>query len=119
MKLQAQALSKLRELAKSGALPASQCGAAFLNLLAPMLDSGVLDWKRSGPGRRLVVNNADALRDFCRQRFPETSLPTDVGSRLASVSRFRDTKALTNSENEIISLRAWRNDALSKDGKPV
>jgi len=56
---------------------------------------------------------------FFRQRFPETILPTDAGSRIASVSRFRDTKAMANSENEIISIRAWRNDALLKDGKPV
>jgi len=119
MKLQAQAQTKLRELVENRALPASQCGQAFQKLLAPMLDSGVLEWKRSGAGRRLVVNNADALRDFFRQRFPEATLPTDAGSRVASVSRFRDTKAMANSENEIISLRAWREDALLKDGKPV
>lgn len=119
MKLQAQAQTKLLELVDGGALPASQCGQAFLKLLAPMLDGGVLEWKRSGGGRKLVVNNADALRDFCRQRFPEAALPTDAGSRVASVSRFRDTKAIANSENEIISIRAWRNDALLKDGKPV
>ena len=119
MKLQAQAQTKLRELMESESLPASQCGQAFLKLLAPMLDSGVLDWKRSGAGSSLVVKNADALRDFCRQRFPETTLPPDAGSRVASVSRFRDTKAMANSENEIISLRAWREDALLKEGKSV
>lgn len=119
MKLQAQAQTKLRELVENGTLPASQCGQAFLKLLAPMLDSGVLEWKRSGGGRRLVVNNADALRDFSRQRFPEATVTTDAGSRVASVSRFRDTKAMANSENEIITLRAWKDDALLKDGKPV
>ncbi len=119
MKLQAQAQTKLRELMKSESLPASQCGQVFLKLLAPMLDSEVLDWKRSGAGSSLVVKNADALRDFCRQRFPEATLPPDAGSRVASVSRFRDTKAMANSENEIISLRAWREDALLKDGKSV
>lgn len=119
MKLQAQAQTKLRELVESGALPASQCGQAFLELLESMLDSGVLEWKRSGGGRRLVVNNADALRDFFHQRFPKATMPTDAGSRVASVSRFRDTKAMANSENEIISLRAWRDDALLKNGKPI
>jgi hypothetical protein len=119
MKLQAQVQTKLRELVENGALPASQCGQAFLKLLAPMLDSKVLEWKRSGGGRRLVVNNADALRGFYRQRFPEANLPMGAGSRVTSVSRFRDTKAMANSENEIISIRAWRNDALLKDGKPV
>jgi hypothetical protein len=48
MKLQAQAQTKLRELMESKSLPASQCGQAFLKLVAQMLDSGVLEWKRSG-----------------------------------------------------------------------
>ena len=119
MKLQAQAQTKLRELVENGALPASQCGQAFLKLLAPLLDGGVLDWKRSGAGRSLVVKNAAALRDFCSQQFPEIAVPTDAGSRVASVSRFRDTKAMANTENEIISVRVWRDDALLKHGKPV
>jgi len=119
MKLQAQAQTKLRELVESGALPASQCGQALLKLLAPLLESKVLDWKRSGAGRRLAVNDADALRNFCCQHFPEVALPIDAGSRVASVGRFRDTKAMANSENEIISLRAWRDDALLNNGKPV
>jgi hypothetical protein len=119
MKFQAQAQTKLRELVESGSLPASQCGQAFLKLLAPLLDSGVVGWKRGGAGRRLAVNDADALRDFCCQRFPEATLRPDAGSRVLSVSRFRDTKAMANSENEIISLRAWRDDALLKNGKSV
>ena len=119
MKLSAQAQIRLRELVESGALPASQCGQAFLKLVAPMLDSGVLNWKRSGAGRRLFVKNVDALRDFSRQCFPEAILPPDAGSRVVSLSRYRDTKALANSENEIISLRAWRDDAMLKNGKPV
>jgi len=84
-----------------------------------MIESGVLEWKRNGGGRRLVVNNAEALRNFFCQRFPEATLPTDAGSRVTSVSRFRDTKATVNSEDEIISVRVWRNDALLKNGKPV
>lgn len=119
MKLQAQAQTKLRELVESGTLPASQCGQAFLKFLAPLLDGGVLDWKRSGAGRCLVVKDAAALREFCSQNFPKTAVSTDAGSRVASVSRFRDTKARANTENEIISVRAWRDDALLKYGKSV
>src|SRR5438477_12212858 len=91
---------------------------AFLKLLLPLLDSGVVCWQRCGVGRRLVVNDADTLRDFYRQRFPNAALPSGAGSRVASVGRFRDTKALTNSEGEIISLRVWQNEALLKNGKP-
>jgi hypothetical protein len=59
------------------------------------------------------------LQDFFCQRFPEATLPMDAGSRVASVGHFRDTKATVNSEDEIISVRVWRDDALLKNGKPV
>ncbi len=74
-------------------------------------------WQRFGGGRRLIVHDPITLRDFSQQRFPDVVLPSDAESRVASVGRFRDTKAITNSEGEIISLRVWRNDALLKDGK--
>lgn len=119
MKFPAQSKARLHELMESRALPASQCGQAFRKLLAPLLDSGALEWKRSGAGRQLVVSDIGALSDFCRQRFPEAMLPADVGNRIAGVALFRDTKAMVNSENEIICLRAWRDDVLLKDGKPV
>lgn len=118
MKLQTQAQIKLRDLAEIGFLPESQCGRGFLKLLGPLLDSGVVCWQRCGVGRRLVVNDPDTLRDFSQQRFPDAALPSDAGSRVAGVGRFRDTKALANSEGEIISLRVWRNEALLKNGKP-
>jgi len=63
------------------------------------------------------VHHPITLREFSQQRFPDVVLPSDAESRVASVGRFRDTKAITNSEGEIISLRVWRNDALLKDGK--
>ncbi|MEI6195707.1 MAG: hypothetical protein WCS42_15410 [Verrucomicrobiota bacterium] len=119
MKLQAQAQAKLRKLVESESLPASQCGKAFLNLLEPLLHGGVLELKPSGGGQKLVVKNAGALRDFCRQRFPEADLPAEVGSRVEGVARFRDTKAMANRENEILSFRVWRDDALLKGSKSV
>jgi hypothetical protein len=119
MKRHAQAQAKLRKLVETGALPASQCGKTFLDLLEPLLHGGVLELKPSGGGRQLVVRNAVAVRDFCQQLFPETGLPADAGSRVESVARFRDTKVMANRENEIISFRAWWDDALLKDGKPV
>lgn len=119
MKLQAQAQTKLRDLVENGSLPASQCGQAFLKILAPMLGSGMVDRERSGAGERLVVKNADALLNFYNKLYPKSDPQADAGSRVTSVSRFRDTKAMANSENEIISLRAWRDDALLKHGKPV
>jgi hypothetical protein len=100
-------------------LPASGCGKDFLKLVAPLLAGGVLAWQRRGAGRRLAVSDAKALHDFCRQRFPDADLPPDAGSRVTGVGRFRDTKAMVNSEGETISVRVWRDDALHKNGKPV
>jgi len=40
------------------------------------------------------VENPGALRVFCRQRFPEATLPTNAKSRIASVCCFGDTNLL-------------------------
>ena len=73
MKLPAQSPSKLHQLLERQSLPATQCGRAFLNLLAPLLQGVVLECQPSGGGQILAVKNAAALRDFCRQRFPEAA----------------------------------------------
>jgi len=114
MKLEAQAQTRLHDLMAKGALPASQCGKAFLRLLAPLIDTAVLTWKRSGAGRQLFVNDAGALSEFCDQRFPEAALPQDAEARIAGVGRFRDSKALPNTGIDIISMRVWRDEALLK-----
>ncbi len=119
MKLEAQAQTKLRKLIENQVLPASECGKAFLSFLAPLIESAVLNWQRCGSGRRLFVSNADALREFCRQRFPESASTTDTEGRVTGVGRFRDSKAVSNTGNEIISIRAWKDEALLKSGEPV
>ena len=119
MKLAARTQTRLRELMEQGTLPGSQCGKAFLRLLAPLLEGAVLDWQRRGSGRQLVVHDAAALGDFCRQRFPDVALPATSESRVAGVGRFRDSKALANTAHEIISLRVWREGALLKAGQPA
>src|SRR5205823_2053409 len=87
----------------------------------PLLDSTVLAWERSGTGRRLFVQNADALSSFILDRFPFTELEmeADISRRVASVGRFRNSKALRGDTPEIVTLRGWSNNALWRDGKPV
>ena len=85
-----------------------------MKLLAPLIDTGVLSWKRSGAGRQLFVNDVGALDAFCRQRFPQVTLPAGAEARIAGVGRFRDSKALPNTGNEIISMRVWQDQALLK-----
>lgn len=118
MKLTAQAETKLRELIERGTLPASQCGRAFLGLIAPLLASGAVARQKSGAGRQLVVTQAEVVREFHRQRFPAVTLSPETGSRVTGVGRYRDSKALANDTGEIISLRAWQNDVVVKNGKP-
>lgn len=119
MKLEAQAQVRLRELINNGALPASRCGKAFSKLLAPLIESEVLYWKRSGGGRQLFVGDTGALLEFCRQRFPEIPMAATAESRVIGVGRFRDSKAIANTADEIISIRAWRETSLSKCGESV
>ncbi|MCI0747256.1 MAG: hypothetical protein L0Y58_17770 [Verrucomicrobia subdivision 3 bacterium] len=112
----AQCKAKLQTLLADGSLPASGCGRAVLDFISPLFDGGVVAWRRSGGGRRLVVSDTNALRDFCATRFPEVELPSGAESRVAGVGRFRDSKATSNTQPEIISVRVWRNDALVKNG---
>lgn len=116
---QAQSEAKLRTLLASGSLPASACGQAFVARIDPLLAGGVLVWQQSGAGRRLVVKDVSALHDFCNLNYPKGTLPADVGNRVAGVGRFRDTKAMAGCENDIVVLRAWREEALIKNGRPV
>ena len=119
MKLEAQAQVRLRELINNGALPASRCGKAFSKLLAPLLESEVVYWKRSGGGRQLFVGDTGALLEFCRRSFPEVALAATAESRVIGVGRFRDSKAMANTAHEIISIRGWRETALLKCGQSV
>lgn len=119
MKLEAQVESRLRELMARGTLPSSQCGRAFLRVIAPLLAAGAVVKQRSGAGRQLIVAHAEVVREFHRQQFPAISPSPDAGSRVTGVGRYRDSKALANDTGEIISLRAWQNDVVVKNGKPV
>lgn len=119
MKRQAQAQAQLRALAAAGELPASQCSQTFLKLIAPLLDGGVVSWKRSGGGRCLAVRDCESLRRFCRQLFPDAAFPENAAGRVIGVARFRDTKTLSDRECEFLSVRVWREEALLKNGQAV
>lgn len=119
MKLPAQTEAKLRILATQGRMPASQCGSSFRNFLSPLLHTGVVEFKRKGAGCHLVVNDAHALDKFYSANFPNHETPAGTRTRIEGLARFRDTKAIASDSAEIISLRVWQEDALTKDGEPV
>jgi hypothetical protein len=112
---------RLRDLSKAGALTKSACSAELISFVAPLLDSGVLAWERSGTGRRLRVQNSDAFGLFILDRFPFTELEmeAEISRRVASVGRFRNSKALRGNTPDIVTMRGWSNNALWRDGKDV
>lgn len=106
-----------RALLETGSLARSACSREFLAALAPMLDSGIVVEERAGAGRRLVVRDAQALRAFISQHFPEVPVPEGTSSRIAGVARFRDTKSLASNLPEIVTFRAWDDDSLHSAGQ--
>jgi hypothetical protein len=105
-------LAQFTHLLESGAIARSKCSRDFLAALAPLLDSGVLTEDRSGAGRQLVVRDASAFRDFIQLHFPDVPVPANASSRLTGVARFRDAKAVSSDLPEIVTLRAWHEDAI-------
>ncbi|MBA3962470.1 MAG: hypothetical protein H0X40_11285 [Chthoniobacterales bacterium] len=113
--------SRLRELLEAGALAKSTSSQELVSFVAPLLDSGVLAWERSGAGEKLCVRNAETLSSFILDRFPFTELEmeAEISRRVASVGRFRNTKTLRSDTPDIVTVRGWSDMALWHKGKPV
>ena len=109
----------LTRLLETGTVARSACSREFLATLAPLLDSRVVTEDKSGAGRCLVVQNPQAMREFIQHHFPNAPVPAGASSRVAGVSRFRDTKAVASDLPEIVTVRAWRDDSLRTDGKSI
>ena len=108
--------ARLSELIKSGTLPLSACGNAFMRTLRPALEAGVVIDEKSRAGRRLIVRNPEALFLFYAGRYPNAELFEDAPSRVAGVAQFRDSKVFTNDAEEIVCVRGWKNGTLCRDG---
>lgn len=111
--------AQLSELLAQGSLPRSACSGAFLKVLRPVLDSGVVVEERSGAGRRFVVHDSESLRGFSAQRYPELRAFEGAPSRIVGVARFRDSKALANDAAEIVCVRAWKARTLLRNDESV
>lgn len=113
--------SRLRELLEAGALSKSTSSQGLVSFVAPLLDSGVLAWERSGAGEKLCVRNAETLSSFILDRFPFTELEmeAEISRRIASVGRFRNSKALRSDTPDIVTVRGWSDIALWHKGKSV
>lgn len=112
-------LTQLLRLLQSGAVARSVVSRDLFAAIVPALDSGVLAEERSVAGRRIVVRDVAAFHDFIRHHFPSATLPQDASSRVSGVARFRNTKALASDLSEIVMVRAWHDDVLRCEGKPI
>jgi hypothetical protein len=111
--------TQIRLLLEDGHLPRSVCSQAMLDTIKPLLDTRVVVEERFGGGRRLAVRDAAALSEFWTRRFPNAPLFDGAPDRVASVARFRDSKASAGDTPSVITLRAWSDIVLWKDGNPV
>lgn len=111
--------AQITSLLEEGTIAKSRCGGGLLRVLRPLVEAGVIVEERTGPGRRLVVQDAGALREFSQRQFPDAPVTADMGSRAVGVARFRDSKTFASDTPEIVVLRAWREDALLKEGQAI
>lgn len=110
----------LQRLLTEGSLAESACSRALLRFVSSLISGSVLAWEKSGAGRRLAVRNASALANFLSQHFPnnENEVAT-MALRVQGAARFRDTKALRGTGEEIVCVRGCRDGSLFQQGQPV
>lgn len=102
-----QLRAKLLHLLEHGRLPESQVPKRFLEWTNSLQATGVLRMERTAraKGRQLVVADRSALERFKDREFPTTSADPTLGSRVASVAQYRDTKAIKNTAPEPLLMR--------------
>ena len=78
------------------------------------MSGGVVGWEKAGGGQKLVARNIPALHNYLLgQQFPKTESEVAAAARrIQGIARFRDTKALRGTEEEIVCVRGWRNGVL-------
>ena len=109
-------LAQCMRLLEEGTYPRSACSRQFLSALAPLLHAGIVIEERQGAGRRLVVRDSAALRQYISCRFPNLPVTGDLLRRAVGVARFRDSKTFPSDTPEIVCVRSWADNALLLDG---
>ncbi len=111
---------RLRELLSYGSIPASALSARQCRRLSPLFDSGVLEEERAGAGRRITVQNRQALAAFSRKLFPSgfeyTARTPGIMPRAHGVLAFRDAKTARTTWAEPVLLRGFGAAVLSGPG---
>jgi hypothetical protein len=97
----------LRRLAAFGSLTGTECSDGLVRYVASLIEGGVLAWKKSGGGRRLIVSSTEGFSHFLTAKFPVLAGDAEwLDPRTQGVARFRDSKARRGTGCEILCLRA-------------
>jgi hypothetical protein len=121
MKTKITPMSKERELKcwllllEAGSMPRSQiprsvqAGQAF----AQLLGADIIGWVRKGSGQVLNLQEANLLRQYVAQHFPEHETQTG-GDAFSNARRYRDSKGAAKVAAQVMLLRgqgmAWLNE---------
>ena len=106
----------LLQLMRKGGIAESRVSAAVREELAGLFDAGVLTEGRGGSGRRVVVDDAEALASVVTRWFPEgleAVLETPT-SRARAVATRRDAKAVQRGDTEPVLVRGFGDVVLRK-----
>jgi Wadjet anti plasmid transformation system JetA-like protein len=110
----------LQRLLDEGSLAESACSRALVHFISPLISGSVLAWEKSGAGRRLAVRDPAPLAKFLSRQFPkDESQVRNLPPRARGVARFRDTKRIRSTGENIICVRGWRDGVLLLHGQPV
>ncbi len=111
-------LDRLRTLDAEGSLPASRLPAAMRRELRALFDARILEERRAGAGRRVVVADPPGFRRWIEDRLPHGLDPDLAGSpRSIAVAAWRDAKVAARTDAEPVLIRAFTAEArLELDG---
>ena len=112
---------KLWQLLEQGHLPSSQLAERDRTRLQSLFETGVLQEKRSGAGKKVVVHDKEAVERFFSHRFPfgVDGLPEEVLPRSRAIAELRDSKKTSETIPPVALLRGFDGCKLFVDGKVV
>ena len=106
-------LDRLRALERDGSLPGSRLSPSMRRELRSLFDARILEERRSGAGRRVVVANEEGFRRWAEERLPNGLDPDlDGPPRSAAIAAFRDAKVARRTDAEPVLLRVFTEQAV-------
>ncbi|MHB1184294.1 MAG: DUF7281 domain-containing protein [Desulfobulbia bacterium] len=114
--------AKLERLLARGEIAASQFTARDRDHLLGLFDAKVLEEKRSGAGKSVVVKNHNTLAAFVTRHYPSglEGRQDDLSPRSKAVANFRDSKKSSEPAGAFtVLLRGFQGCELHVNGQPL